>query len=72
MRHPVVAGLLRVAAGRRFPTLFTVMAGLFVLDLLVPDLIPLADELLLSLLALLFACIRRRPAPPAAGPRDQR
>lgn len=72
MRNPVVAGLLRFAAGLRFPTLFAVTAGLFVLDLLVPDFVPLADELLLGLLALLFASIRRRPAPPAADPRDQR
>ena len=48
----------RFAAGLRFPTLFAIMAGLFLLDLLVPDLIPFADEILLAfgtvLLVMLF------------------
>jgi len=64
MLNPVAGGLLRFAATLRFPTLFAVTAGLFLLDLLVPDMIPFVDELLLGLAALLFASIRRRtPAP---------
>jgi hypothetical protein len=53
----------RFAAGLRFPTLFAIMAGLFLLDLLVPDLIPFADEILLALGTLLVGSIRRRRAP---------
>jgi hypothetical protein len=64
MRNPVAAVLLRFAAGLRFPTLFWVTAGLFVLDLLIPDLVPFADELLLGLLTLLFASLKRRGARP--------
>ena len=52
----------RFAAGLRFPTLFAIMAGLFLLDLLVPDLIPFADEILLALGTLLVGSIRRRRA----------
>jgi hypothetical protein len=54
--------LLRFAANLRFPTLFAIAASLFVLDLIVPDLIPLADELLLGLLTLLLANLKRRRA----------
>jgi hypothetical protein len=54
--------LLRFAANLRFPTLFAIAGGLFLLDLIVPDLIPLADELLLGLLTLLLASIKRRRA----------
>ena len=53
----------RFAAGLRFPTLFAVTATLFVLDLLVPDLIPFVDEILLALGTLLLAALRKSPAP---------
>ncbi|MGH6691469.1 MAG: DUF6116 family protein, partial [Gammaproteobacteria bacterium] len=38
----------RFAERLRFPQLFLVIAGLFALDLLIPDLIPYADELFLA------------------------
>ena len=51
-------------AGRlRFPRLFLLTSVLFVVDLLVPDMIPLADEILLGLTAALLSQIRR-PRPP--------
>jgi hypothetical protein len=64
----MIRGLVtRFAAGLRFPTLFAVMAGLFVLDLLVPDLIPFADEILLALGTLFVGSLRRRAVPAPAG-----
>jgi hypothetical protein len=57
----------RFASGLRFPTLFKIVAGLFVLDLLLPDLIPFYDEILLALGTLLLASMRKRGAPPASG-----
>jgi hypothetical protein len=63
MRNPVTSVLLRVAAGLRFPTLFWITAGLFLLDLVIPDLVPFADELLLGLLTVLFASLKRRGVP---------
>ena len=66
MPNPIAGGLLRFAANLRFPTLFIVTAGLFLLDLVIPDFIPFADELLLGLLTLLFANLRRKPT--RAGP----
>jgi len=44
----------------RYPTLLLVTGLVFLLDLLVPDLLPLVDEVLLGLLTLLFAAIRER------------
>jgi hypothetical protein len=61
----VIGGLVtRFAAGLRYPTLFGLVAALFVIDLLVPDLIPFIDEILLALGTLLLGSLRRRRAPP--------
>lgn len=44
----------------RFPWLFVLTAGLFGVDLLVPDLIPLADEILLGLATLTLGAWRQK------------
>lgn len=69
-RAPLVAAFLRYAAGLRFRQLFFVAGGLFLLDMLVPDLVPFADEILLGLLTLLFGAWRKRQrdeTPPSGG-----
>jgi hypothetical protein len=59
-------GIVNRVAGRlRFPHLLLLTAGLFLLDLLVPDLIPFADEVLLGLATLILAAWRKRGDPPA-------
>lgn len=63
MPNPLIAPLLRWLARLSAPRLFLLSAVLFVLDLLVPDLIPFADELLLGLGTLLLARWKK----PAAG-----
>jgi hypothetical protein len=45
----------------RFPVLFLLAATLFLLDLFIPDVLPLADELLLGLVALLLANWKNKP-----------
>lgn len=45
----------RYAAKLRFPQLFMLTATLFVVDLIVPDLFPFVDEILLGLMTLLLA-----------------
>jgi hypothetical protein len=50
----------RFAAKLRFPTLFVITACLFLVDLVIPDVIPFADELLLGLGTLLLGSLRRR------------
>lgn len=61
----MIGGLVtRFAAGLRFPTLFGLVAALFVIDLLVPDVVPFIDEILLALATLLLGSLRKRRAPP--------
>lgn len=52
--------LMRFAAGLRFPKLMAVTAVLFLVDLTIPDMIPFADEILLGLLSLLLASLKKR------------
>jgi hypothetical protein len=54
----------RFAGELRFPQLFWLTAVLFVFDLLVPDLIPFVDEILLGLATLLLANWKKRREPP--------
>lgn len=55
--------LLRLINTLRFPYLLALTATLFVIDLVLPDVIPWADEILLGLATLLLARIRRQPPP---------
>lgn len=56
---PIIAAILKFADKLRFRQLFLLTASLFVIDLLIPDLIPFVDELLLGLLTLLFGSWRK-------------
>ncbi|MCU7866592.1 MAG: hypothetical protein KZQ92_21775 [Candidatus Thiodiazotropha sp. (ex Lucinoma borealis)] len=56
---PIIAAILKFADKLRFRQLFLLTASLFVIDLLIPDMIPFVDELLLGLLALLFGSWRK-------------
>lgn len=55
MKLPIVTALLAWAKGLRFKQLFFLTGALFVADLMIPDMVPFADEALLGLLTLLFA-----------------
>lgn len=50
----------RFAGRLRFPQLFALTAALFVIDVLVPDVIPFADEILLALATLLLGSWQKR------------
>ena len=54
----------KVTSRLKFPQLLTITAALFVLDLVIPDLIPFADEILLGLATALFALWREQVPPP--------
>lgn len=63
----------RFARQLRFPQLFWLTLILFLLDVLIPDLIPFADEILLGLATLLLGSWKRESTPvddPPAGKRD--
>jgi hypothetical protein len=52
--------IARFAAGLRYPTLFKLLALLFVVDFVVPDVIPFFDEIVLALATLLVGALRKR------------
>lgn len=63
MPNPLLAPLLAWARRLRHPTLFKIVAVLFAVNLVVPDAIPLIDEILLGLGTLLLANWKDRKAP---------
>jgi hypothetical protein len=74
MRSPraaVIGWMVARLARLRFPTLFVITAVLFAVNLVVPDAIPLVDELLLGLGTALLASWRKRgqAVEPAESPR---
>jgi hypothetical protein len=59
MPNPITSPLLRWAGSLRFPRLALLTAALFIADLLIPDVIPFVDEILLGLGTLLLTQLRR-------------
>lgn len=70
MANPLLAPLLGFFGRLSYPRLFALTAALFALDLVVPDLVPFADELLLGLGTLLLANWKKRKVP--AVPQETR
>ena len=60
MANPLLAPLMRFVSKLSYPRLFLLTATLFVIDTLVPDIVPFADEILLGLGPLLLANLRGR------------
>ena len=46
---------LDFASQLKFRNLFFLISGLFIIDLIVPDMVPMIDEIILGLLAILLA-----------------
>ena len=63
MANPLLAPVLGFLGRLSYPRLFVITAALFVIDLIIPDFIPLADEILLGLGSLLLANFKNRKAP---------
>jgi hypothetical protein len=53
-----------------FPKLFLLLSGLFVVDAVIPDMIPFMDEAVLGTLAVLVGSWRRRRADSRTGSTD--
>jgi hypothetical protein len=71
-RSLVTGGLLTRLFGRmRFPQLFAVLAGLLLLDLLMPDPIPFLDEIILAVFTLLVGMWREREPDPFPKPPEK-
>ena len=67
MANPLLSPFMRFLGRLSYPRLFALTAALFAFDLVVPDMIPLVDELLLGLGTLLLANWKKRKDP---GPID--
>ena len=52
--------LIQYASQLRFPKLLALAAAVFVVDLILPDVIPFADEILLGLITLLLGTLKKR------------
>jgi Family of unknown function (DUF6116) len=50
---------MRYASNLRFPKLLAITSGLFVIDLFFPDGVPFIDEILLGLISLLLASLKK-------------
>ncbi len=59
-RSALISAAVSYVARLRFPVLLAITATLFVIDLIVPDLVPLVDEVLLGLVTVLLASLRKR------------
>ncbi len=70
MANPMLLPVLGWARRLRYPALFKLTAGLFLVTLVVPDPIPFVDELLLGMGTLLLANWKTRT--PAKPPRELR
>jgi len=64
-----IAGIIvRWASRLRFPYLLLVTAVLFVLNVFIPDVLPLADELIMGLVTVLLASLRKKPGKDSVVP----
>lgn len=61
LRNSIPGLLLSWGSKLRYPTLFLLTAVVFVADLLIPDVIPLADEILIGLVTLALANLKKKP-----------
>ena len=65
-----MAVIVRFFSQLRFPVLFALTAALFVVNLLLPDAIPLIDEILLGAATAVLASWRKRKESNSGPPRD--
>jgi len=60
------SGLSAFFSRLRSPWLFALIAGLFVLDVLIPDFVPLIDELMLAAGTVMLSRWRKPESPPSS------
>jgi hypothetical protein len=52
--------LIQYASRLRFPKLLALATAVFIADLILPDVIPFADEILLGLITMLLGTLKKR------------
>ena len=68
MSHPLISPVMAFLGRLKYPQLFKLTALLFAVDMLIPDMIPFVDELLLGMTTLILANWKRRRAGVAVDP----
>jgi hypothetical protein len=68
MPQALLVALLDWLRGLRFPTLAVITAVVFAVNLLIPDFIPMIDELMLGLATLLLASWKKQRAESTQNP----
>lgn len=71
MASPLLLPFMNWARKLRYPTLFKITAGLFLVTMVIPDPIPFVDEILLALGTLLLANWKNRKDPAVIDSPDQ-
>ena len=64
MPNPATGALMGFASRLRFPTLFFITLGLWAINMVIPDPLPLIDEIVMGLLTLMLATWKNRKASP--------
>lgn len=68
MPNPATGPIMGFASRLRFPTLFFITLGLWAINMVIPDPLPLIDEIVMGLLTLMLATWKNRKAPPPVPP----
>jgi hypothetical protein len=67
MGGPVSSVVEKAATRLKFPQAFALLLALFLFDVIFPDLVPLIDEILLGLGAVVFGLWREKVSPSTAA-----
>jgi hypothetical protein len=67
---PLATLVNKLIPGIRYPWLFAILTGLLAIDLVVPDPVPLLDEVVLAVLTFLVASWRTRQDDERPPPKD--
>ncbi|MCX7033726.1 MAG: hypothetical protein NT046_07100 [Arenimonas sp.] len=65
MPNPATGPLMGFASRLKFPTLFFITLGLWAINMIIPDPLPLIDEIVMGLLTLMLATWKTRKETPA-------
>ncbi len=65
MTNPATGPIMGFASRLRFPTLFFITLGLWAVNMIIPDPLPLVDEIVMGLVTLMLATWKTRKDPPA-------
>ena len=69
MPNPATGPIMGFAARLRFPTLFFITLALWGVNMVIPDPVPLIDEIVMGLVTLMLATWKKPRAPGADAPR---